>query len=133
MGPLVGYLTKTYGANYLGIISSTSDGIISEFWGYGDNNCAAGFAGGPSPYPTGEYDMGLQNLSGTLAAGDKNFYAYYVDSTATPAMIDGDPADAHHTWLTDSAAFGVTVGSTPLAQWFSDFVTKQGTLANVGK
>jgi hypothetical protein len=71
-------------------------------------------------------------LSGTLAAGDKNFYAYYVDSTAMPAMIDGDVADTHHTWLTDSGAFGVSVGGTPFAQWFTDFVTKKSTLANVG-
>jgi hypothetical protein len=133
MAPLTGYLTKTYAANYLGIISSTSDGTISEFWGYGDNNCAAGFAGGPGMYPAGEYDMGLQSLTGTLAAGDKNFYAYYIDSTATPATVDGDPANTHHTWLTDSAAFGVSVGGTPLAQWFNAFVTKQGTLADVGK
>jgi hypothetical protein len=131
MAPLVKYLASTYSSNYLGIISSASDATISEFWGYGDSNCAAGFDGIPPAYPAGEYDMGLDNLKGTLAAGDKNFYAYYVDSTAVPSTIDGDPADTHHTWLTDSAAFGVSVGGTPLSQWFSDFV-KQSTLTDVG-
>ncbi len=46
--PFVDYITTTYPDRTLALISSTQDGTISEFLGYGDTNCSM-LGAGPGP------------------------------------------------------------------------------------
>ena len=130
MEPLFSYLTSTYSAQHIGLISSTSDATISTFWGYGDDNCSAGFDAFPTAYPAGQFEAGLRDIRDRIAKSDAHFSTFYIDSTVT-ATIDGNAADTHHTWLTDSAAYGVSVGSTSLSTWLAAFVAGSNP-ANVG-
>src|SRR5262249_14893868 len=40
MEPFLTYVAKTYDKRRAALISSTEDKVISQFWGYGDDDCA---------------------------------------------------------------------------------------------
>jgi hypothetical protein len=105
MEPLVTYISSTYSDRRLSLISSSQDGTISVFWGfgydgnsqsptYGQPNCATAQTI-PYSYPGAEYAMGLQDLRDRIiGATQPNFKMFIIDST----QADGN-GDTHHVWL----------------------------------
>jgi hypothetical protein len=92
MEPLVKYISTTYSDRRLSLVSSSEDGTISEFWGYGNNNCA-NLTGLPGAYPGSEYAMGLEDLRDRIVgATQPNFKMFLIDGT------NGEDK-THHVWL----------------------------------
>jgi hypothetical protein len=74
----LGYLAKAHPDRRFGIVTSTRDGVIRSFYGYGYPDCVAGAQGFPMPetaFAQGIADLGTR----ALAAGD-NFRVYAKDS-----------------------------------------------------
>jgi len=121
MEPLVNYITTTYADRNLGLISSTEDKTISQFWGYGNNDCAD-LTGAPPPYPPAEYTAGLADLRDRIAGPDANFFTYYIDGT------DGSDK-TRHVWTDDPT--GVSSNGVLLTDWLQQLITDDPALTDV--
>jgi hypothetical protein len=111
-------LGKKYDAGRLGLISSNEDATISQFYGFGQNNCAGldTFAG-PLPGPT--YAAGLEELRSMYLSQSPAWATFFVTST-------------QHTYLGGASTYyNTTVMGTPLTAWVGDIVNG-GALLNVG-
>jgi hypothetical protein len=60
----------------MGLISSSQDGIISQFYGYGTANCTQST---PIPGPT--YAMGLEDLRNNYLSQSGHWGTFFIDST----------------------------------------------------
>lgn len=110
-------LGKKYATERLGLISSNEDATISQFYGFGQNNCAQldGFAA-PLPGPT--YAAGLNELRSVYLSQSPAWGTYFVTSTT-------------HTYLGGSGYYGTTVMGTPLTTWVGD-MADTGPILNIG-
>ena len=101
MEPLVTYISTQYSDRRLSLISSTQDGTISKFWGFGyDSNMASATYGQPNcntaqtipyAYPGSEYAGGLEDLRNRIIGAQPNFKMFFIDGT------DGED-NTHHVW-----------------------------------
>ena len=109
MEPLVTYISTTYADRRLSLISSSQDGTISQFWGYGDDNCMTpGLNGLPGAYAGSEYAMGLEDLRDRIIGDTQpNFKAFIIDTD----QADGN-GDTHHVWLDQDPTMLVENGVT---------------------
>jgi len=90
------------------VISSTSDGTISSFLSFGDNECA-GLNGAPGTYPAGKYEEGLIDMRDRIAA-NANFALFM-------------PEDNRHVWVDDSEGLSTVVGDSPtLLDWIGQTI-----------
>jgi len=114
----VSYLGTKYATGRLSLISSTMDGTITQFFGFGLNNCANidGFA----PAMSGQmYAMGLAELRTMYANQSPPWGSYFINSTT-------------HTYLGGNAGyFNTTVNNVTLTSWVGDMVNG-GPITNVG-
>jgi hypothetical protein len=110
-------LGQRYASERLSLISSNEDATISQFYGFGQNNCANldGFAA-PLPGPT--YAMGLNELRSVYMSQSPAWATYFVTSTT-------------HTYLGGNGFYSTTVMGTPLTTWVGD-VVNSGPILNVG-
>jgi hypothetical protein len=74
----LGWLADNYPDRRLGLITSTRDGTIRSFYGYGYPDCAAGAAGFPMPEEA--FAAGISELRDETLASHSNFRVYSKDS-----------------------------------------------------
>jgi len=74
----LGYLADAYPDTRMAIITSTRDGVIRSFYGYGYPDCVAGATG--FPMPEDAYEAGITELRDVALAGHDNFRVYSKDS-----------------------------------------------------
>ncbi len=101
MEPLVTYISTQYSDRRLSLISSSEDGTISRFWGFGyDADTMSATYGQPNcntaqtipfSYPGAEYAAGLENLRDTIIGAQPNFKMFLIDGT------NGED-NTHHVW-----------------------------------
>jgi len=94
-----------------GLIETTSDAIISGFYGFGTNDCMGSFF---TPIPPATFEMGLLDYRERIVELDANLGTYYI-------------AGSGHTQLSMNTFFGIEVGGVLLVDWFRDIV--EGTAA----
>jgi Pectinacetylesterase len=112
----VPYLTKKYPKAELGLISANQDGIISLFFGFGENNCA-GLYGPSTGMPAAKFEAGLDELRDRFFASGDQLGSYIVPSTS-------------HTWTTGLTFYNTSVSGVPLPEWVSMLVL-QNTAVHV--
>jgi len=79
-----GWLADAHPDRRLALITSTRDGVIRSFYGYGYPDCVAGASG--NPMPEADYSAGIAELRDQTLASHTNFRVYSKDS-------------ADHVWL----------------------------------
>lgn len=106
----LGYLADAHPDRRLGIVTSTRDGTIRSFYGYGYPDCTAGAQGFPMPETA--FAQGIADLSGRALAGHDNFRVYAKDS-------------GEHVWLLfppDTISPHKDGSGTHLATWIADML-----------
>jgi hypothetical protein len=106
----LGYLADTYPDRRFGLISSTRDGVIRSFYGYGYPDCVAGAAG--NPMPEAVFTAGIDDLRDHKLASHPNFRVYSKDS-------------CEHVWLLfspDTVSPRRDGTGEHLATWLSDML-----------
>ncbi|HEX3593950.1 MAG TPA: hypothetical protein VHU80_02580, partial [Polyangiaceae bacterium] len=101
---------KRPGAIKSGLVDSNDDGVISGFYGYGQNNCTGSLA---TPVPAAQYDMGLLDFRMTVMGLTPNFGTYY-------------PAGSTHTWLLGDTLYTEAEGGKKLIDWVTAIVNGTG-------
>jgi hypothetical protein len=101
----VTYLATKYSDRRFGLVSSTTDGVIRLFFGWGYPNCSS-----PSGnLPANIFEEGLANLRDVVLADHDNFRVYAIDS-------------GQHVWLLGTSMKDTESGGTNLARWVTDLV-----------
>jgi Pectinacetylesterase len=111
---LIGYLkhmAKTYPSRKFGLMDSVDDGTITNFFGFGANNCT-----GFTQVTADVFTAGLNDIR-TQMASETNFGAYYFPGT-------------EHTTLGSSSFDTRVAGTTKLSDWVTAFIG--GTVTNAG-
>ncbi len=114
--PFINHIMTKYPERSLGIISSESDETISNFWSFGENDCAT-LNGGFSAYPAGKYRQGLEDLRDRIAADAGGRFGLF--------LIEGD----EHVFLDNG--FTVTVDGTKLEEWIGLAIAEDAGFGNV--
>jgi hypothetical protein len=94
-----------------GLISSSQDGTISAFFGFGQNGCA-----GATLAPA-DFQAGLMSFRGQIQVQGTPFGTYYIPSST-------------HMWLMTGDGFNANVNGVPLKQWVADLLA--GSVSHVG-
>lgn len=106
LGNAAGFLADKYHDSRMALITSTRDGVIRSFLGFGYPNCAQG--GGPIPEP--DYTAGITELRDTTLATHTNFRVFTKESGL-------------HVWLVPNKMSTVTSSNnTNLDQWLTDML-----------
>ena len=106
----LGYLADKYPDRRMGIVTSTRDGTIRSFYGYGYPDCVTGAIGYPMPEET--YNAGITQLRDVALASHPNFRVYSKDSGG-------------HVWLLfglDTVSPRADGSGEHLAKWISDML-----------
>jgi hypothetical protein len=98
-----------------GLLDSNDDGVITAFFGYGQNNCTGSLT---TPVPAAMYDAGLLEFRDIVKGITPNFGTYY-------------PAGPTHTWLESATFFTEAEGGVKLVDWFTAIVNGTG-VSHVG-
>jgi hypothetical protein len=92
-----------------GLLDSSTDSVISAFYGIGEDNgkndCKGSFS---TPVPGATYTAGLQDFRTTIAAYP-NYGTYYPDSS-------------QHTWLEGASMYTETQSGTALIDWITNII-----------
>ncbi|MRG96547.1 pectin acetylesterase-family hydrolase [Polyangium spumosum] len=103
-----------YGQKYpdasLGLLSSDKDNTITQFFGYGKNNCSNIDGIFPSALTGAEYTAGLNELRESFLEPSPAWSSYYVSSTT-------------HTYLGGSGYYNTTVQGAALTDWVGGIVS----------
>jgi hypothetical protein len=103
-----------------GLIESNDDGVITLFYGVGNdsgkNDCKGSI--GLTPVSAADFQAGLDNFRSVIATVDPNFGTYY-------------PVSTQHTWLGSASLYTETQGGTKLIDWFTKIVNNQ-SVSQVG-
>jgi hypothetical protein len=110
------YIINKYPKAKLTLISANMDGIISLFFGYGQNNCQ-GLDGTSAGMSGVMFQAGLEELRTTYLSESSNLGTYIVPSTS-------------HTWLNGLAFYGTTVSGMALPEWVN-LLMNQGVATHV--
>ncbi len=104
----MGWLADAHPDRRLALITSTRDGVIRSFYGYGYPDCVAGAAGNPMSETA--YAAGISELRDEKLANHQNFRVYSKDS-------------ADHVWLLyapDTISPRKDGGGKHLADWLAE-------------
>lgn len=107
------HAAKTYPKRQLGLLESTDDGTITEFFGFGASNCTTVL---PQQLSAATFTAGLDDIR-TQLAGETNVGSFYFTGTK-------------HTSLEDPSYYTRTGGTTLLTAWVGALVG--GSTSNVG-
>jgi hypothetical protein len=107
------HAAKTYPKSRLGLLETTDDGTITEYFGFGANDCNT-FV--PVQLSAATFTAGLDDIR-TQLAGDTNVGSYYHSGTV-------------HTTLGDPSFYTNTAGGVQLTTWVQNLIT--GSTSNVG-
>jgi hypothetical protein len=110
------YLVKKHPKSILSLISSDEDGIISTFYGYGQNNCQ-GLEGSSAGMSGPTYAAGLAEFRNQSLESSPYAASYIVHST-------------NHTWLTGLSFYSTTVQGMALTEWVN-LVINDGVATHV--
>jgi hypothetical protein len=88
------YLADAHPDRRLGLVTSTKDGTIRSFYGYGYPDCTAG-ASGPL-MPEDVYAGGIADLRDHVLAGHDNFRVYSKDSAVHVWLLNAPATIAPH-------------------------------------
>lgn len=108
------YLADTFDDRPSGLIESVHDGVISGFFGAGNNNCKGTAL--IDKVPLDIYERGLLSFRDKVK-NHKNFGTWF-------------PSGEQHTWLTDIFEIKFTaaeINGVKLTKWVSDLVDGKGT------
>lgn len=108
------HLAKTYGDRKSGVIEATEDGVISRFFGVGQNNCTGSFL--TDPIPPATFTEGLLDFRQNMAAYP-NFYTYFPSGAAA----------VQHTWLSSNSLYTYSVGDVALIDWVTAIINDTPT------
>jgi hypothetical protein len=113
---LMSHLGKKYPTRTFGLLDSTADSTISEFFGFGASDCTS-FA----PLLEGSFTAGLLDVRAQMSF-DSHFGSFYFKGSQHTSLVSA----------LDTRNGGGTDGGTavPLHQWFTQMVA--GTATNVG-
>lgn len=115
----LGYLADTYSDHRFGIVTSTRDGTIRSFYGYGYPDCVAGAAGIPMPEAT--YAAAIADMRDNILASHDNFRVYSKDS-------------AEHVWLLyepETISPHSDGTGTHLSDWLREMLDPKATWTSV--
>ncbi|HVY48205.1 MAG TPA: pectin acetylesterase-family hydrolase [Minicystis sp.] len=122
MEPLVNYIATTYSDRRLSLVSSSEDGTISKFWGYGDNDCS-NLQSFPGAYDGPTYAAGLEDLRDRIIGNQPNFKMFLIDGT------NGED-NTKHVWLGDDPTM-VLSNDVKLSDWLTQMLNDSPDWANV--
>jgi Pectinacetylesterase len=105
LGNAAGFLADKYPDRRMGLVTSTRDGVIRSFLGFGYPDCTSG--GNPIPEP--DYAAGIAELRDQTLASHPNFRVFSKDSGL-------------HVWLLSDPLSSVTSGSSDLSTWLTDML-----------
>ena len=109
---LMQHVAKSYPSMPMGLVDSTGDSIITQFFGFGDSNCTA-----YAQLSAATFTAGLQDIR-TQLAGYSNFGVFIFQGT-------------DHTTLESAASFDSrTAANVNLSTWIAQLVG--GQVTNVG-
>jgi hypothetical protein len=106
------HAAKEYPNASVGLVDDTGDGVISGFFGFGQNNCTGSFG---TPISKAQYTMGLDDLRTKLAA--TKWASFIFDNTV-------------HTTLSSATYYSRTAGGVLLTDWVTQLLA--GTAKNEG-
>jgi hypothetical protein len=105
---IIPFLAEKYPDRRLGIITSTRDGVIRLFYGWGYPNCQSPQV----PMPEQPFADGVAAMVDELDR-HRNWGAYVVDS-------------GYHVWLFEDPLSSVLVGDVTLSSWVESFLSGDG-------
>jgi len=114
LGNAAGFLADKYPDRRLGLITSTRDGVIRSFLGFGYPDCTSG--GNPIPEP--DFATGVAELRDQTLASHPNFRVFSKDSGL-------------HVWLLSDPMSSVTSGGTDLSAWLTAMLDPGATWDSV--
>lgn len=115
----LGYLADAHPDRRLGLVTSTRDGTIRSFYGYGYPDCTAGAAG--FPMPEAAFAAGIAELRDQALANHPNFRVYSKDS-------------GEHVWLLfppDTVSPHKDGSGKHLAAWIEEMLDPDATWDSV--
>ncbi|HEX7477392.1 MAG TPA: pectin acetylesterase-family hydrolase [Polyangiales bacterium] len=129
------HLAKRFSTRQFGLIDAIHDGIITQFYGFGANNCAPAVF--PSSVPAQTYLQGLQDIR-TKLAGSSNFGSFLFNGTDHPTLSTakfytltaGGSTSADGGTPGGDAGAAAGGGGVLLTDWIKQFLA--GTVTNVG-
>jgi hypothetical protein len=107
------YAATLYPNQTLGLMDSTDDGTITQYFGFGADDCKAEI---PVALTAAAFTAGLDDIRTKLAA-ETNVGSFYFTGT-------------DHTSLGDDNFYSRTAGTTQLTTWVQNLIT--GTASNAG-
>lgn len=113
LGQVYAYLAQRYPTHRFGLVSSTADQTIRQFYGYGYSPGCNAIA----DMPPEEYLAGLELVRSTMSSYP-NFHSFLITSN-------------RHTW-TGTALEATTLGDTSLATWVGQLDSGDSAWADVG-
>jgi hypothetical protein len=127
--PYVSYVLNTYPNSRKGLISSTEDATISQFLGFGDNDCSGIDSVIPGPFTGAQYTAGLVDIRDVEFAGHANIHTFFIDgvNNVNTTMMD----KTQHVWLNEDPSM-VYSHDTVLLDWLNQMLTGDAAWANVG-
>ncbi len=115
LGNAATYLADTYKDRRMALLTSTGDGTIRSFLGFGYPNCTSG----GSPMPEADYTTAITMLRDTTLAGHDNFRVWTIQS-------------ALHVWLVGRGAMSTeTSHGVTLEDWITQMLDPNSTWNSV--
>ncbi|MDI1450731.1 pectin acetylesterase-family hydrolase [Polyangium sp. 6x1] len=102
-------LGQKYPDASLGLISSDKDNTISQFYGYGKNNCQNIDGLFPTSLTGAEYTAGLEEIRESFLKQSPAWSTYFVSATT-------------HTYLGGNGYYNTTVDGTAMSGWVKGIV-----------
>jgi hypothetical protein len=113
------HLVKQYPKSRGGMIETVDDGIITLFYGYGTNDCAADPAQAATPVTADVFQAGLLDFRAQIKTKGQNFGTFFIPG-------------AKHTWLKDPTLYTQEVGGVKLIDWVTNIIEGTGPIEHVG-
>lgn len=110
-----------------GLISSTGDAIISNFFGFGANDCTSAT---PVPLTSSQFEAGLMDIRFSTQSQTDRFGTFYYDSTAHTTLISDTGQQTTGVGLL-GGLYDTQVNGVKLTDWIRDLLAHKQA-ANVG-
>jgi hypothetical protein len=110
-----------------GLISWTSDGVISTFFGFGANDCTATV---PVPIGAAQFEAGLLAFRTKVQSQTSAFGTYFAAGSSHTFLLQDANVPAQGL-ATIGGLYDVTVGGVKLVDWISDLLAHKQA-GNVG-
>jgi hypothetical protein len=109
-----------------GLISWTSDAIISTFYGFGANNCTAT---APVPVGSAQFEAGLLDFRSKIQSQTSSFGTYFAGGSAHTFLLLDSAGTVQNGLL--GGLYDTNVGGVKLTDWIADLLAHKKA-AHVG-